>query len=503
MRCLRRAAEPGGVIMLDGMTWTPNTPTIPSTTDLSLLAGARPTPALPFLISVADDAVSERAYLALRRREFVERQGLFTHTDRDDIDDDPRARILVARTPDGSVIGGVRVAPCTPVDLGWWAGSRLVVTAEAGGATAAGVGSALVRAACAFVESAGVLRFDAEIQDRYAPLFTRLGWSDHSAGAVISGRAHRRVRWPIGRIEQLASSTKAMLAGVLAPLAEQRNGLGPEGFRGDDGVPVPGGDLIAACDAIIPSMIERDPEWAGWCSILVNLNDLSAMGARPVGVLDAVAAPTTSQLTRIVRGIASAAQAWRTPVLGGHTQAGVPAALSVTALGRADAPVPAGGGRVGDTVSVIADLGGRWRPGYQGRQWDSTSARSSDELVAISSIVPALRPAAAKDVSMAGLAGTLGMLAEASGTGAELDVGAVPRPAGAAMGDWLTCFPGFAMLVADRPAAAPAVTAPVTPTPVTAASCGRLTAQPGVRLRWPDGEVTTALTERVTGLGPA
>ena len=37
------------------------------------------------------------------------------------------------------------------------------------------------------------------------------------------------------------------------------------------------------------------------------------------------------------------------------------------------------------------------------------------------------RPAAAKDVSMAGLAGTLGMLAEASGCQAVLDVAAVPR----------------------------------------------------------------------------
>jgi len=43
---------------------------------------------------------------------------------------------------------------------------------------------------------------------------------------------------------------------------------------------------------------------------------------------------------------------------------------------------------------------------------------------------------------------TLGMLAEASGCGAVLDMAAVPRPRDAAMGDWLTCFPGFAMLTA-------------------------------------------------------
>ena len=49
---------------------------------------------------------------------------------------------------------------------------------------------------------------------------------------------------------------------------------------------------------------------------------------------------------------------------------------------------------------------------------------------------------------MAGIVGTLGMLAEASGCAAVLDVADVPRPDAASMGDWLTCFPGFAMLTA-------------------------------------------------------
>ncbi len=54
--------------------------------------------------------------------------------------------------------------------------------------------------------------------------------------------------------------------------------------------------------------------------------------------------------------------------------------------------------------------------------------------------VAAARPRAAKDVSMAGIVGTTGMLAEASGCGAELDVAAIPRPADVGAGDWLTCF---------------------------------------------------------------
>ena len=48
---------------------------------------------------------------------------------------------------------------------------------------------------------------------------------------------------------------------------------------------------------------------------------------------------------------------------------------------------------------------------------------------------------------MAGLVGTIGMLAEASGAAPTLDVAAIPRPAGA-IADWLTCFPGFAIVAA-------------------------------------------------------
>jgi selenophosphate synthetase-related protein len=114
-------------------------------------------------------------------------------------------------------------------------------------------------------------------------------------------------------------------------------------------------------------------------------------------------------------------------------------------------------------------------------------------------MVAAARPAAAKDVSMAGIAGTLGMLAEASGCGAVLDVARVPRPAGAAVGDWLTCFPGFAMLTAAEPGR-PAVAAAG---PAVSAECGELVAGGGVWLRWPDGTRTAAVAGAVTGLGPA
>lgn len=115
------------------------------------------------------------------------------------------------------------------------------------------------------------------------------------------------------------------------------------------------------------------------------------------------------------------------------------------------------------------------------------------------SSVARARPHAAKDVSMAGVVGTVAMLAEASGTGAELDVAGVPRPAAATLSDWLTCFPGMAFVTADASdAPLPEAGACVS------ARCGRLEPTSGVRLRWPDGDVTDTLPASTSsGLGHA
>ncbi|MEV6171778.1 MSMEG_0567/sll0787 family protein [Streptomyces sp. NPDC051954] len=487
--------EDGGRVMsvsLDGSTPPPSAGT---PVDILELLGDRSTLARrpAFRVEQANGKDELAAYRRLRREVFVHEQGLFTGHDLDDRDADPRTVVLVAKDHEGTVVGGVRLGPVTDgPDIGWWAGGRLVVAPAARGPH--GVGAALVRAACARAETEGVLRFDATVQARNEVLFKRLGWRSVRATTVVDA-PHVLMRWPIGRIADLAAVTKSSLGELLAALP---TAAASAGFAGDDGAPVPGTDVIAACDAIVPSMVERDPEWAGWCSVLVNVNDLAAMGASPVGLLDAVGAKDAAHAGRILAGLRRAAQAYGIPVLGGHTQLGVPAALSVTALGRTDRPVRGGGGRPGHALRLTADLGGSWRPGYRGRQWDSSTHRRTDELHAMIGAVAAARPAAAKDVSMAGIAGTLGMLAEASGCRAVLDVAAVPRPGNATTGDWFTCFPGFAMLTTD------AVHAPPLPAgPATGAVCGELADGQGVGLRWPDGEITEVVASTVTGMGTA
>ena len=469
-----------------------------SVVETCVLTGtARPSVAPGFTVVRAGSHGDRTAYARLRRDVFVAEQAMFAGHDGDDVDLDPRTVVLLARTPQGDVLGGVRLHPVGERDLGWWRGSRLVVTPAA--RRGLGVGAALVRAACATAESLGALRFEATVQAGNEVLFRRLGWS--VVGPVeLHGRPHILVDWPVARVQRLVEATKTALGGLLAPLAGAAYAGGGPGFVGDDGAPVPGTDVVAACDAILPSMVERDPEWAGWCAALVNLNDLTAMGAAPVGLLDALGARDASFARRVLRGLAAASQAWDVPVLGGHTQLGVPGSLSVTALGRTARPVPGGGARPGERLRVTADLTGGWRPGYTAAQWDSSSHHDGADLRALGRVVPALDPTAAKDVSMSGLVGTTGMLAEASGCRAVLDVAAVPCPQEATYADWVTCFPGFAMVTTHRPGA---VATTELPGFVTSRDCGEMTHGTGVGLRWPDGVVTEAVTSSVTGMGIA
>ena len=449
---------------------------------------------------VVEEAASSAdldAYHRLRQDVFVREQGLFAGSDHDDLDDADERVVLIARAPDGTVLGGVRLTPARPgVDLAWWTGSRLVVEGRFRGA--ASIGSDLVRAASVRAEQLGALRFEATVQQARTPLFDRLGWQ-RLGPTTVAGHPHELVRWPIGRIQRLAEATKAALGEVLEGLRP-----GGAGWIGDDAALVPGSNLLAACDAILPAMVARDPWWAGWCSVLVNANDLAAKGAALVGLLDAIGARTPSLARRVVNGMRDAADVWGVPILGGHTTLGAEPSLAVTMLGRTERPVPAGGGRPGHDITVLADLAGSWRPGYEGRQWDSTTARSAQEIRQLHGTIGRLQPSSSKDVSMAGMIGTVGMLAEASGCGADIRIDAVPVPKGANRADWLTCFPGYAMVTTATPRSHRVEEAEDASAGLaTAATCGRLTAGEGVSLTWPDGATIRVVDGPVTNLGTA
>jgi len=110
--------------------------------------------------------------------------------------------------------------------------------------------------------------------------------------------------------------------------------------------------------------------------------------------------------------------------------------------------------------------------------------------------------AAAKDVSMAGLVGSLAMLLECNRLGVTVDLDALPVPAGVPLREWVICFPCFAFLLCVPPDSVGECLRAFTGRGLAAAEVGTLDATGQVRVRQ-DGQTAVAFDltrESVTNL---
>lgn len=101
------------------------------------------------------------------------------------------------------------------------------------------------------------------------------------------------------------------------------------------------------------------PGDVAWKLVAVNLSDLAAKGARPIGVLLGYSLSDDAWDSAFVAGLATALGGLGIPLLGGDTVRGAGArTLALTAIGEADGPVPSrSGGRAGDHLWVSGTIG--------------------------------------------------------------------------------------------------------------------------------------------------
>jgi thiamine-monophosphate kinase len=127
--------------------------------------------------------------------------------------------------------------------------------------------------------------------------------------------------------------------------------------------PDPAQSLAVTSDMLVEGrhfFANANPEWLGHKALAVNLSDLAAMGAKPVGFTLALALPhaDASWLAPFSQGLFRLAQQWQCPLIGGDTTQG-PLTICITALGH----VPSGtaikrsGAKAGDDIWVSGALG--------------------------------------------------------------------------------------------------------------------------------------------------
>ncbi len=225
---------------------------------------------------------------------------------------------------------------------------------------------------------------------------------------------------------------------------------------GDDGAVVEmpqGGSLVVCGEAVHPPFVASDPHGAGVAAVLANVNDLAAMGAVPTAIVNTVVAPAPVA-AECLRGMADAAALYEVPLVGGHISEhkGEPA-LSAFAVGSADRVLSATMARPGQELLFVCCLDGRMRRDFPFfTTIGSQGPRLAADVRLLAEAARAGLASAAKDVSMAGVIGSLAMLLEPGRLGAEVDLGALPVPEGVDLDRWLVCFPTYAFwLATDRP----------------------------------------------------
>jgi thiamine-monophosphate kinase len=240
------------------------------------------------------------------------------------------------------------------------------------------------------------------------------------------------------------SAEDELIARYFKPLARHPGAFG----LADDAAaitPPPGCDLVLKTDGLIAGVhfFADDPaEGVARKALRVNLSDLAAKGATPLGFLLAIALPknfSEDWLADFARALGQDADAYRCPLLGGDTDSTPgPISISVAAFGT----VPTGtmvkrsGAKAGDHVFVSGTIGDA-ALGLRVRKGELEDAsghlvsryRVPQPRMALAEVLRA-HASAAMDVSD-GLVGDLAKLCGASRVTADIEVARVPLSAAA------------------------------------------------------------------------
>lgn len=260
---------------------------------------------------------------------------------------------------------------------------------------------------------------------------------------------------------------------------------------GDDCAALRDGDgyLLFAIEGFMNEFVAADPWFAGWCGVMVNISDVVAMGGRPIAVVDAVWANGEAGATPVLEGMRAASSAFGVPIVGGHTNIRTERGqLSVAILGRAKMLLTSFDAKPGDVLVAAIDHRGRYREPFN--NWeaatDAAPARLRGDLELLPEIAEAGLALSAKDISQGGIVGTAIMLAECSHVGIDIDVTAIPLPAGVSLDRWLVTFPSFGYLLSVAPEHAVDVVTRFTARGISAAVIGAVVA--GAEVALVDGE---------------
>jgi thiamine-monophosphate kinase len=240
-----------------------------------------------------------------------------------------------------------------------------------------------------------------------------------------------------------ASGEDRLIARFFKPLATHPAALG---LSDDTAVlkPPPGCDLVLTTDAIMAGVHffpDDPPGQLARKALRVNLSDLAAKGAKPLGFLLSLALPidvSDSWLSSFATGLKADADSYGCSLLGGDTdRTPGPLTISIAMFGMVpeDTMVRRAGARPGDRLMVTGTIGdaalgvklrrgAAWKLPLQAREYLLARYLLPQPRTVLADALRA-QASAAMDISD-GLAGDLAKLCRVSGVAAQVDVEKIP-----------------------------------------------------------------------------
>jgi len=210
--------------------------------------------------------------------------------------------------------------------------------------------------------------------------------------------------------------------------------------------------VVVSCDGIVETLVKNSPLLAGYYSVLVNVNDIVAKGARPIGFVSIISSSSSKIRKKVSEGISEGLKKYEIRLLKGHLQPDTSYdAVDAAAVGIAHTVLPSTDAKLDDSLIVAVGLVGKYECKGWLKTFDSTTMKSSQEVLnclnSMIEIADRKLAHAARDISGPGVIGTIAMLCESSKVGARIDLEKIPKPVDICLEEWLMTYPGIGFII--------------------------------------------------------
>ena len=210
--------------------------------------------------------------------------------------------------------------------------------------------------------------------------------------------------------------------------------------------------IVVSTDGITEDLVKADPLRAGFYSVLANVNDVVAKGAKPVGFAGVIASKNPETRLKLTKGIKKAIDIYNLMILKMHAHPDATfESVSGTLIRLAKEIIPSSTAKIDDNVVIGIDISGEFGTDGWVRTFDSIQKLDKEEVFkrinAIIQIAEKKFANATRDISAPGMLGSLAMLCESSRMGAVVKIEDIPKPTDVELEKWLTCYPSFGFII--------------------------------------------------------